>query len=205
MHKISRFISILFVSILVLLCLILLFVVVKSRIWFNDFNSRINEEYVVTEGIQTESTVEEKIEEYVLSEEQTDFVTFTPQEVGKIVYSSVQDMLGERNISISQIYINSQDSIWQICGSLQWSKLKSKNIWICVDVTKDNMQTAQLYITQLLVQGIDISKIYPSLLTKVNKGFAEALITVNENRFVGRKFENIELTTSELVVKGSVY
>jgi hypothetical protein len=164
----------------------------------------MSEGYIVAEGMQTDSAVEEKIEMYVLSEEETDFVTFTPEEVGSIVYSSVQDMLGDSKVSISQVYIYPQNSIWQVCGLLKWSKLKNKDIWVCVDVTKDNTETAQLYITQLLIQGIDVSKIYPSLLTKVNKGFAEALITVNENRFVGREFENIELTASELIIKGSI-
>jgi hypothetical protein len=204
MRKVFKFIIIFFISILILLFLILLLGTVKSRTWLNDFESRMSEGYIVAEGMQTDSAVEEKIEMYVLSEEETDFVTFTPEEVGSIVYSSVHDMLGDSKVSISQVYIYPQNSIWQVCGLLEWSKLKNKDIWACVDVTKDNTETAQLYITQLLIRGIDVSKIYPSLLTKVNKGFAEALITVNENRFVGREFENIELTASELIIKGSI-
>jgi len=204
MHKIFKFITISLISILILLFLILLFGIIKSWIWLNDFESRLKEEYIVTEGIQTDSAVEKKIEMYILSEEKTDFVIFTPQEVGNIVYSSVQDMLGESSIFISQVYVYPQNGIWQVCSSLEWSKLKNKDIWVCVDVTKDNMQTAQLYVAKLLVQGVDIGKIYPSLLVKINNGFAEALITVNENRFVGRKFENIELTSGELIIKGSI-
>jgi hypothetical protein len=55
------------------------------------------------------------------------------------------------------------------------------------------------------VEGIEVSKIYPEILTKVNKGIAEALVTANENGFVGRVFENIELQENQLVVKGSLY
>jgi hypothetical protein len=67
------------------------------------------------------------------------------------------------------------------------------------------MQTAQLYTTNFKVQGISVGNIFPSMVSSINQGIAEALVTVNENRFVGRKFENIELEDDQLIVKGSLY
>jgi hypothetical protein len=55
------------------------------------------------------------------------------------------------------------------------------------------------------IQGISIDRVFPSILTKINQGIAEALVTANENGFVGRTFENIELQEDQLVVKGTLY
>jgi hypothetical protein len=67
------------------------------------------------------------------------------------------------------------------------------------------MQTAQLYVTDFKMQGINIGRVFPSVISNINQGLAQALVTVNENRFVGRKFENIELQEDRMIVKGSLY
>ena len=39
----------------------------------------------------------------------------------------------------------------------------------------------------------------------INKGIGEAIVTLNENGFVGRYIENIELLEDAMVLKGSRY
>jgi hypothetical protein len=151
-----------------------------------------------------DKSVEEKIQEYILSDEEIYSVTFNSKEVGKLVYDSLQNMTGE-GVIVKKVYIAPSKRIWNICALTQYEELSWAEAWVCADVTKDDMETAQLYITTLKVEGIEVSKIYPEILTKVNKGIAEALVTANENGFVGRVFENIELQENQLVVKGSLY
>jgi hypothetical protein len=67
------------------------------------------------------------------------------------------------------------------------------------------MQTAQLYAIDFKIQGINVERMFPSVISNINQGIAQALVTVNENRFVGRKFENIELQEDQMIVKGSLY
>jgi hypothetical protein len=146
-----------------------------------------------------------KIEEYVTNEEDIDFVSFTPKEVAQVIYTSLSEMTEESGFEISNVYTNPSKNTWEVCVLIRVKDLFKINIWVCTDVSKDNMQTAQLYTTNFKVQGISVGNIFPSMVSSINQGIAEALVTVNENRFVGRKFENIELEDDQLIVKGSLY
>ena len=66
------------------------------------------------------------------------------------------------------------------------------------------MQTAQLYITDIYVGPFSMRG-YSKWVEKVNRGIADSIVTLNENGFVGRYLENIELLESNIVVKGSRY
>jgi hypothetical protein len=200
----NKFLKILLIIILFFI-VVLAFLFIKSKTWASEFESNINPQYLVTESTELETSLNEKIENYITSKKTTDFISFTPQEVGQIVKSSVIDIVGESSLEIGNIYVEPNNDLWTICGLVRFEKFFNINNWVCTDVTKDNMQTAQLYIQNFKVQGINIGQIYPKLLDTINQGIAEALVTANENGFVGRVFENIELEDNELIVKGSLY
>jgi hypothetical protein len=205
MKKALKIIGITFLSLFALFLLIVLFLVIKSKVWANEFNSSINQEYVASSVAEDGNIYDEKVEEYILSQEDIDSIFFSPNEVSQILYNSLSDMLGENGVNVEEVYVIPSNKIWEVCALLNLESLRDSNIWLCANVTKDDMQTAQLYVTDIFLQGINVSNIYPPLLTNVNKGLAEALFTANENGFVGRVFENIEFQSDQLVIKGGLY
>ncbi|MCD4811088.1 hypothetical protein K8R14_00570 [bacterium] len=205
MRKFLKFVGIVILCLLLLFLSLLLFVILKSRSWEKGFVDDLNSQYLVSEGLVFEDAMDEKIEGYVLSGSDTEFVTFTPTEVSQLLFSSVSDMVGESGLSITNVYVEPAVGNWSVCGRFELVEVKGIHTWVCVDVSKDSMQTAQLFLEDIQFQGFSVSKIYPKLLILANQGIAEALVTTNENGFVGRIFENIELLEEGLVVKGSLY
>ena len=178
---------------------------IKSSRWRKEFESSINSEYVVDQTSEIEERLNERIEEYILSGDKTDFIIFTPQEVSQIIFNSLTDITADGWIEITSVYVKPAERIWNICALMNLQGNRKLKAWVCTDVTKDDMQTAQLYITNLAIQGVDIGTVFPSILTKVNQGIAEALVVANENGFVGRVLENMEIEREQLIVKGSLY
>jgi hypothetical protein len=204
MKKILRIIGITALILLVIFLSTLLFLLIKMKLWEREFQSKINQEYLITE-LSSNENLYEKITQYTVSREETEFVTFTPKEIGNLIYQSLDESTGENQLNISAIYIIPSQGKWEVCGRVKLENFEVFNPWICVYITKDEMETAQLYVSEFTFQGIDVGKIYKPILVNINKGIAEALVTVNENGFVGRTLENIELSEKELILKGSQY
>jgi hypothetical protein len=204
MKKILRIIGVTALILLVIFLSIILFLLLKMKSWERNFLSTLNQEYLITEFIDSED-LDKKITQYTLSPEETDFVTFTPKEIGQLIYRALDESTGESQLNISRVYITPSQDTWEVCANVEIENFKVLNPWICVDVTKDEIETAQLYVAKLTFQGIDVGKIYKPTLLNINRGIAEALVTVNENGFVGRTLDNIELSENELILKGSQY
>lgn len=204
MKKALRVFLTIILTILILFLLLIVSIFIKSKTWERNFQSDLNPQYLVSEPAE-EDAFNSRIEKYIISQEDTNFITFSPQEVGKVLFGSLTEMVENSDVEITNMYIDPSKGVWKVCASSRARDFEKLHAWICADVTKDSMQTAQLYITELKVQGINVGKIYPKLVTSVNQGIAEALVTANENGFVGRIFENMELLEDEVIVKGSIY
>jgi hypothetical protein len=205
MRKFFKIVGIVLLTFLLLLLTFLLLIVIKSRSWETKFVSNLDTTNLVNEGSLLSDVMNEKIQKYILSTDDNDFITFSPVEVAQILYGSIYEMLGENSFSLTNVYVQPQLANWKACARFELKESLKMHSWICVDVTKDNIQTAQLYLKDIQIQGFELSKISPKLLTLANQGMAEALTTANENGFVGRIFENIELKADSIVVKGSLY
>ncbi len=205
MNKVLKILGMVLLMLFTLFLLFLLFIFIRSKLWVRNFQADINPEYIANEPEEFEEALNEKVEEYVLSQEDTDFISFTPKEVAQIVYGSISEMVEGSNMEITNVYAEPSVGLWKICGRSKLRDIEEFNIWVCADVTKDNIQTAQLYVTDLTIQGFSMKKIYPKVLTEINQGIAEALVTANENGFVGRVFENMELLENTFIIKGSLY
>ena len=205
MSKILKVLGIIFLFIIILFVILLLSIFIKSKTWESNFYSTMNSEYMITKAMTFEEALNEKIAEYVLSQEYIDNISFSPIEVGQIVKGSLLEITEDSGVDISNVYIEPTDGLWEVCALARLNKSERLHVWVCADMTKDNIQTAQIYLKKFLVQGINIGKIYPQLLININSGIAEALVTVNENNFAGRVFENIELLKDQIVIKGSLY
>ena len=204
MKKFLRFLISTVLVLLISLLILIIFLFIKSKIWERNFQSTLNPGNLVSSGELPEE-FNQRVEEYILSEEGSDFLTLTPQEVGHILFRSIDQMVEGSGVELTNIYIDPSKGVWNVCARLRLKEINALNGWACADVTKDEIQTPQIYLESLKFQGIDIGKVFPSILTKANQGIAEAIITANENGFVGRIFENIELLENELVTKGSLY
>ena len=204
MKKILRIIGITVLILLVILLSFLLYLFIRMNLWEREFQANINPDYLITEISNNEDLVK-KITLYTVSPEETNFVTFTPKEIGQLIFNSLDEATGDNQLNITDIYIMPSKGKWKVCVRVKLENFEVFNPWICIDVTKDEMETAQLYVSKFTFQGIDVGKIYKPILVNINKGLAEALVTVNENGFVGRTLENIELSEKELILKGTKY
>ena len=199
----KRFFKFLFLSILILTILLLgaIFLFVnRYKTWEKDFEQNLVPENLIISDNPLEQEIEEKIVGFTLSSESTDSLVLTTSEVGELTLVVLQDYLKEE-IQVSKIYIEPNSRVWNIYTKVSYKKL---SLWISVDVNKDNMQTAQLYITDVKVGPYSIGKV-GDMVERVNSGIANSLLTVNENGFSGRYLENIELLEDTLVIKGYRY
>lgn len=184
------------------LFLFLISVNAKYSDWERRFEEDLNASYLIDENTQIEDVVKEKVAEYTLSNENVENLQLKPKEIGYIIFNTLSEY-NSGGFSFSRLHIEPSRSLWNICTEISFKK-NTLSPWICVDLNKDNIQTAQLYISDVRVGPFSISK-WGNILDKVNSGLASSLLTVNENGFSGRYFENIELLDDSVVIKGSQY
>jgi len=73
-----------------------------------------------------------------------------------------------------------------------------------LDIVKDNIETAEVYVRQLHVGGLELPKFLESRLKEdLNRGISDGIIMLNENNFLGRRIDNIELLEDRVVFKGT--
>jgi hypothetical protein len=168
--------------------------------WEKDFEKGINTAYVINQTSAESIDLGGKIAEFTLSTDDVSSLELNVSEIGSVIYSTLDSYFGE-NVNVERIYIQPSDSRWVIYTDLMY---KSFSVWISVDINKDNIQSAQLYTTEIKVGPFDVSDI-SDIDVKINKGIGEAVVTLNENGLVGRYIENIELLNDSVILKGSRY
>lgn len=197
------FLSLLFIFIFFVL-LILIFIgyfLLRYKQWERDFSSNINEEYVIDKEVIKSKEFNKKITQFSLSLEDTEFLELNVQEVGSVIFS-VFDSYMEEDMSIEKLYIVPSDSVWNIFVKVKYQNL---SVWFSTDINKDSVQSAQIYIKDVKIGPFFLSKYNKGLVTTINRGIGDSIVTLNENGLVGRYIENIELTSNSVVIKGSRY
>lgn len=197
------FLSLLFIFIFFVL-LILIFIgyfLLRYKQWERDFSSNINEEYVIDKEVIKSKEFNKKITQFSLSLEDTEFLELNVQEVGSVIFS-VFDSYMEEDMSIEKLYIVPSDSVWNIFVKVKYQNL---SVWFSTDINKDSVQSAQIYIKDVKIGPFFLSKYNKGLVTAINRGIGDSIVTLNENGLVGRYIENIELTSNSVVIKGSRY
>lgn len=134
-----------------------------------------------------------------MSEDTITFIELSTREI--------LSLLGGTNIinggDVNNICIEPGQDTWNIFVKVSLQGINMP--WIRVDIAKDKMETAQLYVSNLYVGNILMpEKISEGIKTQLNKGISDALVLVNENNFLGRKVQNIELLNDRIVVKGTL-
>jgi len=200
MKKFFHSVLILFLLLIIFLLLLVGYISLRYMNWEKEFEKGINTAYVINQTSAESTDFGGKIAEFALSIDDVSSLELNVSEIGSVIYSTLDSYVGE-NINVERIYIQPSDSRWEIYTNLMY---KSFSVWISVDINKDNIQSAQLYTTEIKVGPFDVSDI-SDIDVKINKGIGEAIVTLNENGLVGRYIENIELLNDSVILKGSRY
>ncbi len=150
-------------------------------------------------NLSADISLDQKFKDFVLSEEDVTFVELNPDETALL--------LGNTNIinggMIENVCVMPHDDVWNVLVKVNLQDISLP--WIRLDVSKDSIESAQLYVSNIYVGNQLIpEKIVSSLKTQINKGISDALILVSENNFLGRTITNIELLEEKIVVKGTI-
>ena len=188
-------------GILVLVGLLLGYVFLKYRGWEKEFDSQIQSEYIIDSQVIKSKEFNKKITQFSLSLEDTQFLELNVQEIGSIVLSVLESYAGE-DLEIEEMYISPSDSLWYIYVKVRYQDI---SVWISTDINKDQIQSAQIYVTDIKIGPFSISKFNTAWVDLINSGIGDSIVTLNENGLVGRYIENIELREDSVVLKGSRY
>ena len=191
----------LFLTFVILIFVFLfLYTFLTYRNWEEEFVSNMNSEYLIDEESIEEVELDERLAKFTLSLADTESLRLEVKEVGSVLFTTIDEYLTE-GLYLENMYISPSDKTWDI-----YLKIGNENIsvWISFNLNKDDIQTAQLYTTSVKVGPFEVSG-YTDLVSMINKGIGEAIVTLNENGFVGRYIENIELLEDAMVLKGSRY
>ncbi|HNW23374.1 MAG TPA: hypothetical protein PKH06_01275 [Candidatus Dojkabacteria bacterium] len=188
-------------SLLLILSIILGYFFFRYRGWEKEFLSQINEENVIDREVIKGKDFNKKITQFSLSLKDVESLELNVQEVGSVILS-VLDSYAKEGISIEEMYIVPSDSVWDIYVKIKYQKF---SVWVSTDVNKDSVQSAQVYIKDIKVGPFSVSMFNSKLVSTINTGIADSIVTLNENGLVGRYIENIELTSESVVIKGSIY
>lgn len=172
--------------------------VISYFIWQNNLQKEISQLHCKS-NLSADISLDEKFKDFVLSEEDVTFVELNPDEVALL--------LGNTNIInggiIENVCVMPHEDVWNVLVKVNLQGIPLP--WIRLDVAKDSIESAQLYVSNIYAGNQLLpEQIVSSLKSQINKGISDALILVSENNFLGRTIANIELLGDKIVVKGSI-
>lgn len=202
LKRIFKVFGFFFLGILLLFTILVIVFFSKYNRWYkNDFKRDFQGVCLhdLGEKEEYEKLVEEKVENFILSDTKTDFVVFTPEEVLYILSLNIET---SESFDLEDICLSSAKNSWQL-----YLKYKVGSIslpWTAMNVIKDNRETAEIYVNEIKVGNIRVpGAIEKKVMVDINRGISDAVIMLNENRFLGRVIENIEFLDDKVVFKGS--
>jgi len=172
--------------------------VISYFVWQNNLQKEIGQLHCKS-NLSADISLDEKFKDFVLSEDDVTFVELNPDEVALL--------LGNTNIinggTIENVCVMPHEDVWNVLVKVNLQGIPLP--WIRLDVAKDSIESAQLYVSNIYAGNQLLpEQIVSSLKSQINKGISDALILVSENNFLGRTITNIELLGDKIVVKGSI-
>lgn len=144
--------------------------------------------------------MEDKIKKFVLSDTRTDFIVLTETEMLYLFEENFTEEGGD--IKVKDICLKPSEGVWQL-----YLKTKYKEIsipWLVLDIVKDNIETAEVYVREVHIGGLELPEFLESQVRRdLNRGISDSVIMLNENNFLGRRIDNIELLEDRIVFKGT--
>lgn len=200
MKKFFFSILIIFGVIVFIVLLLVGYIFLRYRNWQKEFEGNIQSEYLIDEESIKEIDFNDKVSIFALSMSDTQFLQLDVQEVGSVLFSVLDSYIGG-DVNLEKMYITPSDGKWLIYANVRYQDL---SLWVSTDINKDDIQSAQIYITEIMIGPFSVGK-YINWIDVINKGIGESIVTLNENGLVGRYIENIELLNESVVLKGSRY
>jgi hypothetical protein len=144
-------------------------------------------------------TIEDKIKKFTLSDTKTDFIVLTEEEM---LYLFSENFTEEGDIRVEDICLKPSEGVWQLYLKTKYKKVSVP--WLVLDIVKDNIETAEVYIRKVHIGGLEIPAFLETRLREdLNRGISDGIIMLNENNFLGRRIDNIELLEDRVVFKGT--
>jgi len=198
-RKIFKILLLLFLSIIILLVVLGFVSYFKYSKWEDEELSKQN--LTCMSDIVVESfTIEDKIKKFTLSDTRTDFIVLTETEMLYLLKENFTEEGGD--ISVENICLKPSQGVWQL-----YLKTKYKEIsipWLVLDIVKDNVETAEIYVRKVYIGSLNLPGFLEAKLKgDLNRGISDGIIMLNENNFLGRRIDNIELLEDRVVFKGT--
>lgn len=191
----------LLLSLLLFLLLLTLFTVFRYIQWDREFFENNNELICFSNIKDDDLNIDEKIEKFVISDSKAEFVVFSEREILSILVSNIQLA---QSMKLEEVCILPSKGIWGVY--LKYQRNKVKLPWFVVNVLKDERETAELYVKNIGIGNLGVPKaIGRKIEIEINRGISDAVILLNENRFLGREIRNIELLEDKVIIKGLLY
>jgi len=152
-----------------------------------------------SEGENLEVIIEDKIKKFVLSNTRTDFIVLTEEEM---LHLFTDNFMEEGNIKTEDICLKPSKGVWQLYLKSKYKKISLP--WLVLDIVKDNIKTAEVYVREVHVGDLEFPTFLQSRVREdLNRGISDGIIMLNENNFLGRRIDNIELLEDKVVFKGT--
>lgn len=175
--------------------------------WNSEFEGkRLASDFIIIEGDASKSireSVKAKIDEFGKSEEKIDYIEFTKEEALILLGDEANTSL-PKDFSVYRIDAETSKNLWIVY--IQYKYKEHVLPWVVIHVEKDNIETAQLFLSRVYIGNINFEDYGVSIIREnINEGISSGLILVNQNNFTGRSFDNVALEKDKVVVKGSLY
>jgi hypothetical protein len=152
-----------------------------------------------SEGENLEAVIEDKIKQFVLSDTKTDFIVLTEEEM---LHLFSENFMEEGDVKVENICIKPSKGVWQLYLKSKYKKISLP--WLVLDIVKDNIKTAEVYIREVHVGDLELPTFLQSRVREdLNRGISDGIVMLNENNFLGRRIDNIELLEDRVVFKGT--
>ena len=199
LRKVFKTLLLLFLFVAITLVVVGFVSYIRYSKWEDDELSK--QDITCMSDITVESSIiEDKIKKFTLSDTRTDFIVLTESEMLYLLGENFTEEGGD--VPVEDICLKPSQGVWQL-----YLKSSYKGIsipWLVLDIVKDNIETAEVYVRQLHVGGLELPKFLESRLKEdLNRGISDGIIMLNENNFLGRRIDNIELLEDRVVFKGT--
>lgn len=200
------FLFIFFISLLLVLVGLSYLGYSKYSEWRDGFeNTRLSDEfyYVGSEDFQlAEKNLNKKLQKFQESEEDVDFVEL---EINEVIALLDNTLFTDENGDWQSIRyaVETQEGQWTVYAEFTY---KHRILpWLIFTIDKDPIETPELYISDISIGNLDLDNFGLEFIKeKVNDGYSEAIVNINESGFTGRVWQNIELEAYSVIIKGKI-
>ncbi len=199
MKKLKKLFKVFLLIISISFLLILLYRVSSYFTWEREFKENSDGNVLCFSEIESIS-VDEKIRKFALSRNIVEHMTFSQGEVVSVLKDSISLPGG---IVLENICTSINKG--RLTLFLKYSLKRVSLPWVALEISKDNRETAEIYLKSMSIGDWILPKVFSKkAIEEINYGISEGIITVNENKFLGRGIQNVEFLEGSIVIKGNL-